>query len=558
MGSYHVSLASQTTLWGGHLLTYCPAGEDDCLQALFITDPCLDKTRIEQMKGGLQEDCCSWILEHDLFQQWRDGQDIRLFWIAGDPGKGKTMLICGIINKLMPATKLADANTGKLLSFFFCQASDSRIKSATAVLRGLIFMLVTQQRPLLSHIRKMYDHRGKSIFEGTNAWVALSEIFTAMLQDLSLDGAFLAIDALDECVTDLPKLLDLIFQTSREYPRVKWIVSSRNDINIERRLQLDGFGARLTLELEDNAKQVSAAVDAYIEHCLSALTVIQHDKDLQDSIQERMQAKANGTFLWVSLVVKELQDVMDWEILDILDEFPADLKDVYRRMVDRIKQLPRKNPELCRQVLSTVVAAYRPLHLQELHVLSSLPINSTQVQNVNQSVAMIVRMCGSFLTLRSNTVYVIHQSAKEFLSQEANHDGFTIGIGTVHTSVFLKSLQIMSRTLRRDMYDLRALGYPIERVRRPDPDPLAASRYSCIYWVDHLYDRSSDALGSHTVDLQDMAAVDKFLSEKFLYWLEALSLCGSVSGGVVSLEKLEALFQVNYWISAIAIYYDIL
>jgi len=65
------------------------------------------------------------------------------------------------------------------------------------------------------------------------------------------------------------------------------------------------------------------------------------------------------------------------------------------------------------------------------------------------------------------------------------HDIFPCEVGDVHHSIFLKSLEIMSRTLRRDIYSLRALGYPIERVGQqdPDPHPLAASRYSCIYWA---------------------------------------------------------------------------
>jgi hypothetical protein len=42
------------------------------------------------------------------------------------------MLLCGIMNAL----KKSPAKTG-LLAFFFCQANDSRINTATAVLRAL-------------------------------------------------------------------------------------------------------------------------------------------------------------------------------------------------------------------------------------------------------------------------------------------------------------------------------------------------------------------------------------------------------------------------------------
>ena len=210
-------------------------------------------------------------------------------------------------------------------------------------------------------------------------------------------------------------------------------------------------------------------------------------------------------------------------------------------MMEQIKRLQRQYPELCRQVLLIVITAYRPLHLQKLYVLSGLPI---QIQNVNQSAAIIVKICGSFLTIRDNNVYIIHQSAKDFLSKEAGHDFFPRGIGDIHHSIFLKSLKTMSKMLRRDIYNLHALGYAIEQVKRSDLDPLSASRYSCIYWIDHLCDWISSSCANHRVDLRDGGAVEEFMRKKYLYWPEALSLCRSISDGVVSMAKLETLIQV--------------
>src|SRR5262249_14834933 len=92
-------------------------------------------------------------------------------------------------------------------------------------------------------------------------------------------------------------------------------------------------------------------------------------------------------------------------------------------------------------------------------------------------------------------------------------------------------------------------------VEQPDPDPLASCRYSCIYWVDHLRDWNLNHYTDHRGDLQDGdvlqdgGVIDEFLRKKFLYWLEALSLCENISGGVISMAKLEALTQVYLWIS---------
>ena len=105
-----------------------------------------------------------------------------------------------------------------------------------------------------------------------------------------------------------------------------------------------------------------------------------------------------------------------------------------------------------------------------------------------------------------------------------------------------------------ETYNLRAPGYAIERVKQPDSNPLAASRYSCIYWVDHLYDWNSISGANHKADLQDGGMVDVFIRQKYLYWLEALSLCRSMSEGVLSIAKLEALIQVILGLAMLSMY----
>ena len=80
-----------------------------------------------------------------------------MLWIKGDPGKGKTMLLCGIIDQLGALTRFRDKNVTTLLSYFFCQANDPRINNTAAVLRGLIYLLVIQQPSLISHVQEKYD-----------------------------------------------------------------------------------------------------------------------------------------------------------------------------------------------------------------------------------------------------------------------------------------------------------------------------------------------------------------------------------------------------------------
>ncbi|PVH90432.1 NACHT-domain-containing protein, partial [Periconia macrospinosa] len=485
---------------------------DRCVQDMRHTDPRDVKKRIEDTKGGLLKDSYRWVLDNASFQQWLTHPQSRLLRIKGDPRKGKTMLLCGIINELQQTT----TNTN-LLSYFFCQATDSRINNATAVLRGLLYMLVSQQSSLVTHVRKKYDHAGKGLFEDANAWVALSEIFIDVLRDPDLDTTFLLIDALNECVANLPKLLSFIAKQSSATSRIKWIVSSRNWPEIEQQLEQADHKVRLSLEL--NAESVSAAVSVFIKQKVSQLVQDRkYDERIQDAVLDHLMSNAHDTFLWVALVYQNLEGTAKRNVLKKLSLFPPGLDSLYERMLQQISK--SDDAELCKKVLASVALVYRPV-LEELAVVVE---QLDDVADEPELIQEVIGLCGSFLTLRQQTVYFVHQSAKDFLLAKPTEEMFPRGKEEVHHTTFARSLQKLTRSLHRDMYGLEALGYLVKEVKQPEPDPLVASRYSCVYWADHLCHSHATPSALYADDLLDRSVVNTFLKEKFLYWLEALSV----------------------------------
>lgn len=198
------------------------------------------------------------------------------------------------------------------------------------------------------------------------------------------------------------------------------------------------------------------------------------------------------------------------------------------------------NADLCKQILASITIVYQPITLKEL---SSLVEMLEDTSDDLESLGQIIGLCGSFLTIREGTIYFVHQSAKDYLLIKASDKIFPSGKEEAHYIAFSRSLQVTS-TLQRDIYKLRAPGYPIKQVKPPDSDPLQASRYSCIYWIRHLCDSISSPDTTQSADLQDGGKVDIFVRNKFLYWLEALSLCKGMSEGLLSMTKLDALIQV--------------
>ena len=526
--------------------------DKQCLKDLRVTDPSDDMTRIEGSKDRLLKDSYVWILKHQDFIDWRDGDETRLLWIKGDPGKGKTMLLIGVIKELLQ--KLKSTYDSSVLSYFFCQATDSTLNSATSVLRGLIYQLLVQQQSLISHVREKYDKAGRQLFEDVNAFFALSNIFTEMLRDPSLTRVYLIVDALDECESGLSQLLDLFVRNaSASSSRVKWLVSSRHRVDIEEHLRPEKGRMKLNLELNAH-DHVSRAVNAYIDHKVSELSQLkQYDSKLRDDVRSYIHSNADGTFLWVALVCKELARTLRRKTLSVLKSFPSGLQPFYQRMMEQMHALnDGEDLEICKRILASITLAYRPIHLEELVSIAGIPEELLDDQG---SLEELVGLCGSFLIIREGIIYFVHQSAKDYLNTHVDPEIFPHGRAEEHCRIVSQLLQIMSNTLQRDIYKLRDPGYSIEQVNSAGPsysieqvksvdqDPLARIRYACVYWIDHLCEIDSNLYDR--VGLCDSGIIDIFLKKHFLHWLEALSLMRSMSNGVVMIRKLENLLSVS-------------
>jgi len=165
---------------------------------------------------------------------------------------------------LLEASVLSD-NSTPLVSFFFCQSTIPALNNSVSVLRGLIYMLVEQRDGLLQYVQEKYKAAGKQLFDGHNAVYSLRSILSNILNDASLPPTYLLVDALDECTSGLSDLLRTITDASiRRRSRVKWLVTSRNIPEIERHLQPDSLGVKVSLEVK--ASHVSKAVAAFIEY----------------------------------------------------------------------------------------------------------------------------------------------------------------------------------------------------------------------------------------------------------------------------------------------------
>ncbi|KAJ5157505.1 Pfs NACHT and WD domain protein [Penicillium canariense] len=492
----------------------------DFLEDLCESDPNTDMTRIEEDKGSLLPKCFDWILDNEELKAWQECENNRLLWVRGGPGKGKTMLMIGLVRHLKDRLRTENC----ALAFFFCQNTDQRLNNGISVLRGLVWMLLCKNLVLSKHIPEEYRLKSKEKrkvmldSQNPNLFSTLKMMLENILGGAPFDRVYLLVDGLDECDKDSDQL-------------VRWMTQVAG-----RTLRPSQYRQILDLELKD--EHISRAVAQFIEQKVKRLAEEgQYDKELQQKVQTKLEKKAESTFLWVALICQRLNEVPRMEVMAEIDKFPLGLPALYDRMMHIIEQHGDETSLFCKQILRTVTIVYRPITLEELVPLANLP--SEQYKDVHE----LVSLCSSFVILRESMVRLLHQSAKDYLYENYQSRLQQAGVAQGHADISRRSINAMSSVLKQNMYNL-SFSFKPEYVRPPEPDPLAPVRYSSVFWADHLCFLNGESPETKRL-LMDHGPVLQFLNENFLRWLESLALLGKLSDGVQAIKKLVHVTQLQ-------------
>ncbi|KAI4694598.1 hypothetical protein J4E81_006196 [Alternaria sp. BMP 2799] len=334
---------------------------DKCTKALWVTDPDIDRDYVENTKGSPVSGTCDWIWQDRTFSDWLDGSSSRTLWIAGGPGKGKTMISIHVTGSLEKRCNVHN----QVFAYFFCDHRDTNRNSACAILRTLIYQIIEQKRSLRSKVFPYFqeDRRAKATIQSREA---LWRIVTELLREQELGGLVYLIDGLDECDDDTArwmaqKLSSLHTDSSGNVLRdVKVLVASRNiaSMKFSSKIDLDtmqdpGYNESITRFIDARVADMANLVPG----CTPAL---------QSQVKEILQSRSGNSFLWIGCVMGELSvKQTPTEIESSLAEFSTGLRPLYNRLLRQVHPNPQYRSE-CIKLLHWVAQAMRPMSLAEL------------------------------------------------------------------------------------------------------------------------------------------------------------------------------------------------
>ncbi|KIW25710.1 hypothetical protein, variant [Cladophialophora immunda] len=383
--------------------------EDRCLRGLFQTNPLDDLRSIQKAKSKL-EGTCEWLLLREEYKNWVSGDGPWLLQLEGAPGIGKTVLATFLVNEL---TRRAETTPDMTFAYFFCDNKHEARKTATSILRGLIWQLLRRHEDLFEHILLDFKSQKDRLFEN---FEALWRILSNMLRDPKSGHVFLLIDALDECEEKsregLIDSLELLANEASDDCKVLIISRPGHD----KRNKLDEISTCIRVDTGKINQDLSNFISSRVEDISRRKNWL---PTLKEDVQMVLNEKAQGTFLWVSLVVKDLERTKKHEVRQKLEALPTGLNEMYDRILSGIGS---KQAQDALFVLQCIIAARRPLTTSELATAFILGARESKANELPSEDKVdefreIHTICGDivYLDVDNKTVNLIHQSAKDYL-----------------------------------------------------------------------------------------------------------------------------------------------
>ena len=494
------------------------------------------KNRLKENKDKLLLKAIDWVFKDEQYNSWQNGDNVSLLWIKGGAGKGKTMMSIGLIEELSCRPKHE-----AVVTYFFCQNADYELNTITAIIKGLILQLVSQQQELKQSLRDRWDTMNGRFSEDVTSWRGLWDIFVEMLDRCKCPRVYVVVDALDECQDDaMPNFLKLIVRTGHGRPsQIRWLLTSRPLDSAEQELLAGSDQVMVSLEL--NMKHISQGVAIYISYKVAELNRRQgYGPILRRDMENELVQKAEDTFLWVSLVCKRLEDVGRDQAIATVRDLPPGLTPYYHQI---LTQLCNGKPSVvmgCIRLLKVMMLTYRPLNMSEVSSVTGLLEEELATE-------ALVDRCASFIKMRGKDIEFVHQSARDHLAGENGQSLLDYHDQYGHGEVTMSCLSHLSRQLKINLLHLARPGSTRETMEVTKEEGanevLASLDYAATFWVQHL------AIAKHTTIAQDALAehgtIGIFLREKLLEWLECLSLLGKLPRVIEAIKTLTDIAEVR-------------
>ncbi|KAK5805953.1 hypothetical protein VI817_000211 [Penicillium citrinum] len=206
-------------------------------------------------------------------------------------------------------------------------------------------------------------------------------------------------------------------------------------------------------------------------------------RETEQRLEQQLLQMEHRTYLWLHLAIDDIRSIFKNSLRPTeaeIELIPQSVDEAYEKILSRV---PCGQVDIARKILQIIVAARRPLTTVEMAIALGIA-TSPQAQTAakarlepSQIDKKLRRLCGLFVFVNNSKIYLIHQTAREFLVKKS-------------TSNSINYLYSWSLTDTEDQMAVICLRYLLmEDLEHDDEDPNSIIRsfldYSAVYWPDH-------------------------------------------------------------------------
>ncbi|KFZ19805.1 hypothetical protein V501_00489 [Pseudogymnoascus sp. VKM F-4519 (FW-2642)] len=472
---------------------------------------------------------CQWFLQHPKFHDWQENKVSSLLWVSADPGCGKSVLAKSLVSRELLST------TTRTTCYFFFKDDDIDQKSATKALCSLLHQLFKQNPTLVKPFIPNLD--GVELLQlFGNLW----NILTEAVAELSAGTVICILDALDECEKsgrfEIVETLNRFYRNAANdqghNASLKFLVTSRPYFNIERGFaELTSIFPSVHLAGEKEPELITREIDIVIKARVQQIgTKLLLDDAERSSLEEEFLNITHRTYLWVKLifdVIEQRLAITKKRLREIVGTIPDTLNKAYEAILER-----STNKMEARKLLHIVVSAIRPLTLQEMNIALAINQNSRSQEDLDlepdERFRITVRnLCGLFVTVVDSKIYLIHQTAKEFLVKNNATPPSSLGIWKHSLEPSESNLVLGKICIQYLLFDVFEsdpfitgdddfIGYVIELRLDQHKNRHAFLDYSAAHWATHF--QKAKVIDCAVIELA--LKICDCRTKRFLTWLQ--------------------------------------
>ena len=329
------------------------------------------------------------------------------------------MLTKYLADDVLPST------SARTTCYFFFKEDFEDQRSSTTALCSILHQIFDQHPASFSEqILEEFEKKGdKMITSFRDLWDILISATTCHKGRETV----CILDALDECeVSGRHQLIEAANKfysgTTTSRPSLKLLLTSRPYLDIrrgfyplERELPTIHLSGENEEEVDKISREIDLVVGSRVADVGGRLELLQEE---QYVLREEFTRAPNRTYLWVHLIF----DIITNSIIDGLEDIPSIVKMIPKTVDAAYDRILSKSPDVeqARKFLHIVVAAARPLTLQEMALALAIKPHHRSIGDLKLGPEDRIRhnirqLCGLFVVVIDSRVYLLHQTAREFL-----------------------------------------------------------------------------------------------------------------------------------------------